>query len=87
MRAQNLLFILSDQHNPNFLGAAGHTFVKTPNLDRLAAAGTRFTRASTPCPICVPARASLATGRYVHDIGFGTMPIPITAIPNHGGIT
>jgi choline-sulfatase len=42
--------------------------VRTPNLDRLAASGTRFTAAYTNCPICVPARASLATGRYVHDV-------------------
>lgn len=67
MRPQNLLFIFSDQHDPQFLGAAGHPIVKTPNLDRLARRGTRFLNASTPCPICVPARASLATGRWVHD--------------------
>ena len=36
-----------------------------PNLDRLAARGVRFTNAYTTCPICVPARTSLATGRYV----------------------
>lgn len=39
--------------------------MKTPHLDALAARGTRFTRAYTPCPICVPARAALATGRHV----------------------
>lgn len=39
-------------------------------LDRLAARGTRFSAAYTPSPICVPARASLATGRRVHDIGY-----------------
>ena len=70
MRPQNLLFILSDQHNPQFLGSAGHPLVRTPNLDRLARSGARFTRATTPCPICVPARASLATGRYVHAIRY-----------------
>ncbi len=68
MRPQNLLFILSDQHNAQFLGSAGHSVVRTPNLDRLAQSGTRFTRTTTPCPICVPARASLATGRWVHQI-------------------
>ncbi len=67
MRPQNLLFIFSDQHDPQFMGAAGHPAVRTPNLDRLAAQGTRFTNATTPCPVCVPARASLATGRWVHD--------------------
>ena len=39
-------------------------------IDRLTARGTRFTAAYTPCPICVPARASLATGRYVHEIRY-----------------
>lgn len=67
MRPQNLLFIFSDQHDPHFMGVAGHPAVKTPNLDRLAAAGTRFTNATTPCPVCVPARASLATGTWVHE--------------------
>lgn len=70
MRPQNLLFILSDQHNPQIMACAGHPVVKTPNIDRLARQGTRFTRAYTSCPICVPARAALATGRYVHDVRF-----------------
>lgn len=70
MRPQNLLFILSDQHNPQVLACAGHPVVKTPNLDRLAQEGTRFTQAYTPCPICVPARAALATGLYVHSTRF-----------------
>ncbi len=67
MEPQNLLVIMSDEHNPKMLGAAGHPLAKTPNLDGLAARGTRFDRAYTNCPICVPARASFATGRYVHD--------------------
>ncbi|MDB5926839.1 MAG: Sulfatase [Betaproteobacteria bacterium] len=70
MQSTNLLIILSDQHNPRVMGCAGHPLVKTPNLDRLAARGTRFSSAYTNCPICVPARASLATGRYVHQTRF-----------------
>ena len=70
MRATNLLVLMSDEHNPKFLGAAGHPFIATPNLDALAARGTRFTSAYTTCPICVPARAAFAVGRYVHDIGY-----------------
>lgn len=70
MQTTNLLIILSDQHNPRIMGCAGHPLVKTPNLDMLAARGTRFSSAYTNCPICVPARASLATGRYVHQIRF-----------------
>jgi choline-sulfatase len=49
-------------------GCYGNALVKTPNMDRLAARGVRFTNAYTPCPICVPARASLATGRWVHQL-------------------
>ena len=61
---------MSDEHNPKFLGCAGHPFIETPHLDRLAARGTRFTSAYTCSPICVPARAAFATGRYVHEVGF-----------------
>src|ERR1700730_16870305 len=67
MQAKNLVFIISDEHQARAPSCAGHPIVRTPNIDRLAARGTRFTAAYTPCPICVPARASLATGRYVHD--------------------
>jgi len=63
----NVLVLLSDEHNPWIAGFAGHPCVRTPNLDRLARRGTVFERAWTPSPLCVPARASLATGRYVHD--------------------
>ena len=70
MTPANVLFIFSDEHDPRYMGCAGHRFVKTPHLDRLAARGVRFANAYTPCPVCVPARASLATGRYVHDIGY-----------------
>ena len=66
----NLLFILSDQHNRKMMGCSGHPMVQTPNLDRLAARGTRFTQAYCNSPICVPSRASLATGQYVHKIRF-----------------
>ena len=49
--------------------SAGHPFAITPNLDRLAARGTRFDAAYCNSPICVPSRASFATGRYVHELG------------------
>ena len=68
--ACNVVVLLSDEHDPRVAGHAGHPLARTPNLDRLAARGTRFTRAYTPSPVCVPARASLATGRRVHEIGY-----------------
>ena len=67
MKPTNTIFVLSDEHNKRVLGCSGHSMIKTPNLDALAARGTRFTNAYTNCPICVPARASFATGRYVHE--------------------
>lgn len=70
MEALNTLVIMSDEHNPKMLGCAGHALCRTPHLDALAARGTRFTRAYTTSPICVPARASFATGRYVHEIEY-----------------
>ena len=83
MQPTNLLYILSDQHNRDLLGCYGHPLVQTPNLDRLDARGTRFTNAYTPCPICVPARASLATGRYVHQIGYWDNAFPYDgAVPS-----
>ncbi len=66
MNPTNFIVILSDEHNKRVTGCYGHPMIKTPNLDKLAARGTRFTSAYTNCPICVPARASFATGQYVH---------------------
>jgi choline-sulfatase len=76
MEPKNLLIIMSDQHNRRMLGCYGHPIVKTPNLDRLAAAGTMFTDAYTPSPVCVPARAAFATGKYVHQIRMWDNAIP-----------
>lgn len=67
---RNLLFIMSDEHNKRVLGAAGHPIIRTPNLDRLAAGGVRFTDAYCNSPICVPSRGAFHTGRYVHQTRF-----------------
>jgi len=85
MEAKNLLFVISDQHNRDALGCYGHPFVQTPHLDALAARGTRFTSAYTTCPICVPARASLATGRYVHQTGHWDNAFPYFGEPRGWG--
>ena len=70
MRQTNLLVICSDQHNPHIAGFMGNALACTPNLDRLAARGTVFEHAYTPTPICVPARAAMATGDYPFRGGF-----------------
>ncbi len=69
-KPRNLLFIMSDEHNKHVLGVAGHPVIQTPNLDRLARSGVRFTDAYCNSPICVPSRASFQTGRYVNQIRF-----------------
>lgn len=70
MAAPNFLVIMSDEHNPKVLGHEGHPVISTPNLDRLAARGTAFTSAYTTSPVCIPARAGFAAGKYIHQIGF-----------------
>ena len=70
MKPMNVLYIMSDQHQGKASGCYGHDFIQTPNIDRLAASGTRFTRAFTNSAICVPARAALATGKHVHQTAY-----------------
>lgn len=65
----NILFICSDQHASWAVGASGHAIVKTPNLDRLAAAGTNFRNAYCGSPVCAPGRAGLMTGMFPSDVG------------------
>ena len=83
-RSKNLLVIMSDEHQSRAMGCAG-SFVKTPNLDALAARGVRFSNAYTPSPICVPARAAFASGRYVHDIRLWDNAMPYTGKPRGWG--
>ncbi|MBF9036184.1 sulfatase-like hydrolase/transferase [Rhodobacterales bacterium HKCCE2091] len=84
-RSKNLLVIMSDEHQAALMGCAGDSLVETPNLDRLAGRGTRFTNAYTPSPICVPARAAFATGRYVHDIRLWDNAMPYIGEPRGWG--
>ena len=70
MKNKNLIILLSDEHNKRMLGIAGHSHVKTPNMDKLAFEGTFFENAYCNSPICVPSRAILATGRYNAEIGY-----------------
>jgi choline-sulfatase len=70
MEPKNLLIIMSDQHSRTRLGCYGDPIVKTPNLDKLAEQATRFDACWTPSPVCIPARAAFATGKYIHQIGF-----------------
>jgi choline-sulfatase len=71
-RAPNILLVMADQHRADVMGCAGDPTVHTPNLDRLAAEGVRFSRTSCQGPLCMPARASFLTERYVRDHGVYT---------------
>ncbi|MFW6044242.1 MAG: sulfatase, partial [Planctomycetota bacterium] len=66
MPQPNILFIMTDQQRADSLSCAGG-WAETPNLDRIATEGVRFTNAVTTSPVCIPARVSLATGRYPHN--------------------
>jgi arylsulfatase A-like enzyme len=59
----NILIIMTDQQAFSSLGYSGNSIIKTPNLDRLAGNGVYFSHAVTPCPVSVPARTSMLTGR------------------------
>ncbi|HEY2572669.1 MAG TPA: sulfatase-like hydrolase/transferase, partial [Verrucomicrobiaceae bacterium] len=62
-RRPNVLFIITDQQRWDTLACGGNKIIKTPNLDRIAREGARFTRMYSSCPVCVPARTVILTGR------------------------
>jgi choline-sulfatase len=64
----NLLFICSDEHQRAVTGCYGNRLVRTPHIDALASRGVRFANAYCNAPLCVPSRASFATGRYGHEV-------------------
>lgn len=61
-RRPNILFLMTDQHRGDCIGADGNKAIRTPNLDRIAREGVRFRCAYTSVPSCTPARAGLLTG-------------------------
>lgn len=65
----NILFIMPDQLRADFLGCYGADFVRTPNIDRLAARGQVFDQAIAPFPICVPCRAAMLSGQSALETG------------------
>ncbi len=65
---KNIIIIVTDQLTWRALPAYGDTFVKTPNIDRIAKEGVKFEQCYTPCPICQPARAAFWSGLYSHEV-------------------
>ena len=76
---RNILFIMCDQLRADYLSCYGHPRLATPNIDRLAAMGTRFTRAYVQGSVCGPSRMSFYTGRYVmsHGATWNFVPLPV----------
>ena len=72
----NIVFVCSDQHSYRYTGYAGHDYVETPHLDRIARQGTVFANAYCGSPVCAPGRAGMMTGMYPSDVGsFGNSTI------------
>jgi N-acetylglucosamine-6-sulfatase len=68
-RPPNIVFVLVDDMRWDEMRAAGHPFIETPHMDRLAREGMRFTNAFSTTPLCSPSRASFLTGQYAHTNG------------------
>ncbi len=65
----NVVFLMPDQLRPDFLSCYGADFIRTPHIDALCDGGTRYARALSPSPICVPMRSSLLTGQNTIKTG------------------
>ncbi len=68
-RKPNIIVIVTDDHGIGDVGCFGNPEVKTPNLDRLAASGVRFTQWYSNAPVCSASRASIMTGKYSERTG------------------
>lgn len=81
-RRQNFVLIYADDLGYGDLGCYGHPTIRTPNLDRMAEEGTRFTQWYSAAPVCTPSRAALLTGRYPIRSGLTRVLFP----QSEGGI-
>ena len=68
-RKPNVVVVMTDDQRADCLGVAGHPFLKTPHLDRLANEGARFANAFVTTSLCSPSRASFLSGLYAHAHG------------------
>lgn len=73
----NIVLILSDDHSAPYLGCYGDKEIRTPNFDRFAAQGMRFTHAYTAAPQCVPSRTAMLTGRSPVAARMGRFSSPL----------
>lgn len=72
----NIVFIISDDHRWDVMSCAGHPFMKTPNMDRLATEGALFSNAFVTTSLCSPSRGCFLTSKYVHHHGVATNSQP-----------
>jgi arylsulfatase A-like enzyme len=81
-RQKNFLFIITDQQRADHLGCYGNPVLKTPNIDSIAAKGTRFDRFYVATPICMPNRSTLMTGRMPskHGVRSNGIPLPVESV-------
>jgi len=77
-RRPNIVFILGDNHNAGDMAFAGHPFIQTPGMDRLAREGVVFENAFNTTSLCSPSRASILTGAYAHNHGVRNNHTPWT---------
>jgi N-sulfoglucosamine sulfohydrolase len=78
--APNIIFIIADDVSWDDIGAYGNTKIKTPNLDKLAKDGIKFTNMYLTASSCSPSRTSILTGRYPHNTGAAELH---THLPAH----
>jgi arylsulfatase A-like enzyme len=73
----NIIVIITDDQRWDMMGCAGNTIIQTPNMDKMASEGVRFSHAISSTPICAASRASILTGLYerTHGFSFGTPPV------------
>jgi len=74
----NFVFILGDNHNAGTMHCAGHPFIKTPGMDRLAREGVMFEKTYNTTSLCSPSRASILTGAYANHHGVRNNHTPWT---------
>ena len=81
----NILYIMADDHAAHAISAYGSRINQTPNIDRIAAGGVRFTNCFCTNSICTPSRAAILTGQYSHVNGVYTLNDKIDPKRNHAG--
>jgi N-sulfoglucosamine sulfohydrolase len=78
----NILWIVSEDNNADMIGCYGNAFATTPNIDRFATEGVRYTNAFSTAPVCAPSRCTLITGMYPPALGTEHMR-SVYAVPDY----